>query len=134
MEKESKRKQSEIAACTSKLKHATDLVATYACECANITILNDEDKTIDNIEFLIHKLESGRADTLKEALQLLDEDAHRRKESNARAFWEFQESQRRAQEAANARADQIYHNMNVEYEQRRQTRELEKIRESLEDK
>ena len=80
------------------------------------------------------KLESGRADTLKEALQLLDEDAHRRKESNARAFWEFQESQRRAQEAANARADQIYHNMNVEYEQRRQTRELEKIRESLEDK
>ena len=133
MEKESERKQSEIVACTSKLNHAADRVAMYAYECANVTILHDDDKTVDNIEFLIHKLESGRADTLKEALHLLDDEKERRKERNARAFWEFQESQRRAQEAANARADQIYHNMNVEYEQRKQTKELEKIREYLED-
>lgn len=130
----SKYKQSQIAKCTSDVNQATQRVAMYANECAKITILSDEDKTIDNVEFLIHKLESGRADTLKEALHLLDEDVIRRKERNARAFWEFQESQRRAQEAANARLDQMYHNMNVEYEQRRQTRELEKIRESLEDK
>ena len=32
-----------------------------------------------------------------------------------------------------SRRDQMYHNLNVEYQQRRQAEELEKIRKALED-
>ena len=88
---------------------------------------------MEKVNFLIEKMESGRADSLKEALILLDADIQRRHDSWLRAELAHQESMRRMQAEAEARRDQMYHNLNVEYQQRRQADELEKIRKALED-
>ena len=96
-------------------------------------ILSDKDKSMEKVNFLIEKMESGRADSLKEALILLDADIQRRHDNWLRAELAHQESMRRMQVEAEARRDQMYHNLNVEYQQRRQADELEKIRKALED-
>lgn len=105
--------------------------ASYLC--SQTYILSDKDKSMEKVNFLIEKMESGRADSLKEALILLDADIQRRHDSWLRAELAHQESMRRMQAEAEARRDQMYHNLNVEYQQRRQADELEKIRKALED-
>lgn len=96
---------------------------------AQASILSANDKTLRNVEFLVEKIQSGRADSLKEALLLLDDYRYREQESWLRAENARLESQR----LAKMEADLAWHNLNVEYEQRRQSNELEKIRKALED-
>ena len=128
-----KQQQKETAEYRQWLEGAKQRVQESAYLCSQMRILSDEDKTLANVEFLIQKMESGRADSLKEALNLMDEDTRHRRESFMRAEIAHQESMRRMQAEAEARRDQMYHNMNVEYQQRRQAEELEKIRKALED-
>ena len=128
-----KQQQKETAEYRQWLEGAKQRVQESAYLCSQMRILSDEDKTLANVEFLIQKMESGRADSLKEALNLMDEDTRQRRESFMRAELAHQESMRRMQAEAEARRDQMYHNLNVEYQQRRQAEELEKIRKALED-
>lgn len=122
-------KQRDLAEYHQWLKDAKVHVQECAYRCGQIHILADEDKTLANVEFLIQKLESGRADSLKEALNLMDEDSRRRQEG-----WLREENARlEAQRRAKLEADLAWHNLNVEYEQRRQADELERIRKALED-
>ena len=127
------RAKKEAAEYRQWLEGAKQRVQESAYLCSQMRILSDEDKTLANVEFLIQKMESGRADSLKEALNLMDEDTRQRRESFMRAEIAHQESMRRMQAEAEARRDQMYHNLNVEYQQRRQAEELEKIRKALED-
>lgn len=126
-------KRAQLSTYTRELAEAEAAKAEYTRKCSQMSILADEDKTLANVEFLIQKLTSGRADSLKEALNLMDEDARRRRESWMRAEMAHQEAMLRARAEDDARRDQMYHNMNVEYQQRRQADELEKIRRALED-
>ena len=127
------RAKKEAAEYRQWLEGARQRVQESAYLCSQMRILSDEDKSLANVEFLIQKMESGRADSLKEALNLLDKDAAERQERFLRAEIAHQESMRRMQAEAEARRDQMYHNLNVEYQQRRQAEELEKIRKALED-
>lgn len=131
--KAEKGKKEDLVHLNQELERAKERVTECAHKCIMMTILSQEDKTLENVEFLIQKMESGRADSLKEALNLMDADKHRRQQSWLMAEMAHQDAMQRARADAEARRDQMYHNMNVEYQQRRQADELEKIRKALEE-
>lgn len=96
-------------------------------------ILAPSDKTLSNVEFLIYRMESNRADSVKEALLQLDDSNRRSQEARLRMDMERLEADRRARAEADAYWNQTMHNIAVEREQRRQSDELERIRKALED-
>ena len=97
------------------------------------SLLGSGDKSALTVESLIYRMESGRADSVKEALLQLDESNRRFYEEQMRTEMERQERDRRIRAEADARWNQAMHNMAVEREQRRQSDELERIRKALED-
>ena len=97
------------------------------------SILSPGDKNLRTVESLIYRMESGRADSVKEALLQLDDSNRRFYEEQMRMEMERQERDRRIRAEADARWNQAMHNMAVEREQRRQSDELERIRKALED-
>ena len=122
-------KQRDLAEYQQMLRGAKEHVQECAYRCGRMRILADEDKTLSNVEFLIQMLESGRADSLKEALNLMDANNHRMDLYRLQRETAQMEAQRRAQ----FEADQAWHNLNMEYEARRKNNELEKIRKALEE-
>jgi len=119
--------------CTREIREAEIQIAECDRLIAGIGVLSFEDKNLQSVEFLIKQLESGRADTLKEALGKLDVYNDQRKASADNAARWYFESQQMANTLATMRTDQIIHNFNVEQEKRKQTKELEEIRKKLEE-
>ena len=114
-----------------ELKNAERRAEEYGQICSNATILNDEDKTLYNVNFLINALQSGRADTLKEALHLLD--AHNT--ARNQQLWNQTFAEINAKNISNAMAnmqiEQISHNFRAQQELKKQTKELEEINRKL---
>ena len=126
--------QKLLAQYKSKLEDAENSYEQQLKKVKENTVISPDDKTLSNVEFLIYRLETGRADTVKEALLQLDESNRRTQSELLRMEREFQESRRRRQAEAEAYVNQKIHNLTVEREQRRQSDELERIRKAMEDK
>ncbi|MBQ3012210.1 MAG: hypothetical protein IJD74_01575 [Clostridia bacterium] len=121
------------ARCARESADAELQLAKYDKLIAEHGILYSEDKNLQSVEFLIKQLESGRADTLKEALGQLDVHNENRKARFEQEIHQMQMNNVIRDAIAKAQSDQICHNFNVEQESRKQTRELEEIRKKLEE-
>lgn len=119
--------------CARESADAELQLAKYDNLVAEESILSPEDKNLHSVEFLIKQLESGRADTLKEALDKLDIHNENRKARFEQEMHQMQMNNMIRDAIAKAQSDQICHNFNVEQESRKQTRELEEIRKKLEE-
>ena len=122
-----------IAQCNKDITIAKGQVAKAERLVAEITIIAPEDKTLRNVETLIHLLTSGRADTLKEARDKLDIQNNERKAKFERDMQVLEMNNMIKDALAKAESDQICHNFNVMQEKRKQTKELEEINKKLDE-
>ncbi len=97
--------------------------------------LSEDETNINDVEFLLSKLESGRADTLKEALLLLDEKKEKEEQERIKfevelVKHEYEAKRRREQEFNQAVRDieQNAHNRRMEEQAKEMNKTLEKIR------
>ncbi len=136
-EKRKAMKKAENQAATKCVSYEQQLEKKYAqlnaCKgrIHDNDILSNKEKDLNTVEFLIEKIETRRADSLKEALLLRDADLQRAREIYMRAERDHilrQEQMRRENEAY---LNQWAHNMTVQQELRKQTREIEKMREEM---
>ena len=122
-----------IAQCNKDMAIAKVQAAEAERLAAEITIIAPEDKTLRNVETLLHLLTSNRADTLKEALDKMDAQNNARKERLERDIREMERNNMIRNALAKAESDQICHNFNVMQEKRKQTKELEEINKKLDE-
>ena len=127
--KEAQQRQKDVAYWQRRARSAREELENCSRRIRQASILSDRDKEMSNVNFLLQQMESGRADTLKEALNQMDEQ-HRR---DSERWLRYENERLAAQQRAKFEADQAWHNLNMEYEARRKNDELEKIRKALED-
>lgn len=106
-------------------------------------VLNDNDKDIATIDFLIEKLEGRRANSISEALNLLDakrdrdeEERKRRERELSRMRFESEmrrlEQRQQAQRELEASLEQAMHNRRMEAQAKRLADEAETMRKNQE--
>ena len=127
--KEAQQRKKDVAYWNQRVRSAREAMEGCGSRIRQASILSDRDKSLSNVEYLIQQMESGRADTLKEALNQMDAQ-HRR---DSESWLRYENERLAAQQRAKFEADQAWHNLNMEYEARRKNDELEKIRRALED-
>ncbi len=103
------------------------------------TVLTWEDKNLETVDFLIKRLESRRADTIKEALNQMDEVQRRAAEKKARdereaeqrrIEWNIQQARMRIemQQQAQERLDETMRRLRNEEQTRKHQEEMEYLR------
>lgn len=145
----------EIAGYDREIEQLTDDIAAMMKQ-AKSEILSDKDNNLDTVNRLLNYLENGRADTLKEALYMVDMDKEREKDretqkqiaqmklENDRFMAELDRQEARRyndqllsqQRAHNERMqrEQDRHNAQVEREQEAHNREMKRELDRLKDK
>ena len=138
----------EIAGYAEQIEQLTDEIAALRKQ-ADSEILSDKDNNLDTIERLLNYLENGRADTLKEALHMVDLDKEREKDREAQMQFAQMQAELNRQEArryndqrlAEQRAHNEHmqreydrHNAQVEREQAEHNREMQREIDRLKDK
>ena len=98
------------------------------------TVLGEDDKTVEVVEFVIKRLESKRADSIKEALLQYDDDYRIRMENASRWFNEREDRRIAREREEEERERRIAYENEVKYQQKRQADELKKINDFLEGK
>lgn len=75
----------KVEQCRKEYEQAQMLLAVSQAAVMNCTVLAEGDKNLETVDFLIKRLESRRADTIKEALNQMDDAQRRKAEEKARA-------------------------------------------------
>lgn len=147
--------EKEIANYDAQIELLTDDIAAMMKQ-AKSEIVSDKDNNLDTVSRLLNYLENGRADTLKEALHMVDMDKEREKDraaqmqiaqmklENERYMAELDRQETRRyndqllaqQRAHNERMqrEQDRHNAQVEREQAEHNREMQRELDRLKDK
>ena len=121
----------------SLLKEAADLQAQLQAQKKKIKamdVLGEDDANFETIDFLLQKMESHRANTITDALLLLDQEEKERRRDWERRMREDEERRdrlRRAQDELDAAIRQAAHNREMERQARRQAEALEDIRRNM---
>ena len=74
----------KVEQCRKEYEQAKTMLSMSQAAVMNSTILADADKNLETVDFLIKRLESRRADSVKEALNQMDEAQRRDAEKKAR--------------------------------------------------
>ena len=121
----------KISQYTSRLNSARQRESQYEKLCNQSDIIDERDKYLQCVNYLIDQLSTGRADSLKEALIRYDNYRHQLNEDFARQQKDWWNSQNQAQALANMRDVQTARNYHIQEELKKQTRELEEINKRL---
>ena len=100
-------------------------------EIAGMDLLVKEDKNLDLVEYVVHAMESNRAETLSEALRQYDAYRAERNKDIMNQFQrklDEQERRRKAQEDWNRQMENLAHQQRMESLERQKLEELERIR------
>lgn len=129
----------EIEGLNQKRQNAKNTLYQTKARIASNNVLASSEKTLEVVDFVIDKLERRRADSVKEALNLMDDESRRRAQAMADAQWRAWEAQRARDEQWQRDREQFWHNYNMQTAEnervaqaKRAADELERIRKDLE--
>ncbi len=129
----------EIERLNQEKKQALATMEQTKSRISGNSVLASSEKTLEVVGFVIDKLERRRADSVKEALNLMDEESRRRAQAMADAQWRAWEAQRARDEQWQRDREQFWHNYNMQSaaneraaQAKRTADELERIRKDLE--
>lgn len=123
--KQSQKTSPEVEQYRIESENAKRQLAVSQMAVLSSTVVAPEDKNLETVNFLIKRLESRRADSVKEALNQMDEAQRRKAEEKAR----MEEAQRRKAEEK-ARADREASLFQLQLDMQRDMQRMERDRQA----
>lgn len=136
IKKKVKEQNASMRVYRNEIAREEERLSLYEAKLALMDVLAKQDMNLETVEFLINQIETRRANSVTDALRQYD--AHNRDVSKRQFEYDMarmrqeQEAERRLREAEDG-LRQTLHNLEMQKEAKRATRELEEINQRLRD-